>query len=215
MSFLENFKSGNLVLPSALLFHYKDIFKSSDDFLIWQFIYLQNTTKMDDLAPSQIATALDKTVAEVNRSISDLTAQGLLDMKTIELGSEIEVIFDASPVLALLDDLLAKPTETQEKQALNPIKELVEDFERELGRMLSPFELEDLQKQFVRTRQTLIWFGQPFVKLFLMVKLIGIISMRFYVIGVVRVLQPCVKLRNVVKSMRTRKQAKYPYQMIF
>ena len=146
MSFLENFKSGNLVLPSALLFHYKDIFKSSDDFLIWQFIYLQNTTKMDDLAPSQIATALDKTVAEVNRSISDLTAQGLLDMKTIELGSEIEVIFDASPVLALLDDLLAKPTETQEKQALNPIKELVEDFERELGRMLSPFELEDLQK---------------------------------------------------------------------
>lgn len=146
MSFLENFKSGNLVLPSALLFHYKDIFKSSDDFLIWQFIYLQNTTKMDDLAPSQIATALDKTVAEVNRSISDLTAKGLLDMKTIELGSEIEVIFDASPVLALLDDLLAKPAETQEKQASNPIKELVEDFERELGRMLSPFELEDLQK---------------------------------------------------------------------
>ncbi len=146
MSFLENFKSGNLVLPSALLFHYKDIFKSSDDFLIWEFIYLQNTTKMDDLAPSQIATALDKTVAEVNRSISDLTAQGLLDMKTIELGSEIEVIFDASPVLVLLDDLLAKPTETQEKEASNPIKELVKDFERELGRMLSPFELEDLQK---------------------------------------------------------------------
>lgn len=146
MSFLEQFKSGNLVLPSALLFHYKDIFKSSDDFLIWQFIYLQNTTKMDDLAPSQIATALDKTVAEVNRSISDLTAQGLLDMKTIELGSEIEVIFDASPVLALLDDLLAKPAEPQEKQSSNPIKGLVEDFERELGRMLSPFELEDLQK---------------------------------------------------------------------
>lgn len=47
---------------------------------------------MDDLAPSQIASALNKTVAEVNRSISDLTAQGLLDMKTIELGSEIEVV---------------------------------------------------------------------------------------------------------------------------
>ena len=44
MSFLDNFKSGNLVLPSALLFHYKDIFKSADDFVIWQFIYLQNTT---------------------------------------------------------------------------------------------------------------------------------------------------------------------------
>lgn len=146
MSYLENFKSGNLVLPSALLFHYKDIFKRADDFLIWQFIYLQNTTKMDDLAPSQIASALNKTVAEVNRSISDLTAQGLLDMKTIELGSEIEVVFDASPVLALLDKLVSEPKQVPEKQDINPVKELVEEFERELGRMLSPFELEDLQK---------------------------------------------------------------------
>ena len=133
-------------MPSALLFHYKDIFKRADDFLIWQFIYLQNTTKMDDLAPSQIASALNKTVAEVNRSISDLTAQGLLDMKTIELGSEIEVIFDASPVLALLDKLVSEPKQVSEKQDVNPVKELIEDFERELGRMLSPFELEDLQK---------------------------------------------------------------------
>lgn len=146
MSYLENFKSGNLVLPSALFFHYKDIFKRADDFLIWQFIYLQNTTKMDDLAPSQIASALNKTVAEVNRSISDLTAQGLLDMKTIELGSEIEVVFDASPVLALLDKLVSEPKQVPEKQDVNPVKELVEEFERELGRMLSPFELEDLQK---------------------------------------------------------------------
>lgn len=146
MSYLENFKSGNLVLPSALLFHYKDIFKRADNFLIWQFIYLQNTTKMDDLAPSQIASALNKTVAEVNRSISDLTAQGLLDMKTIELGSEIEVVFDASPVLALLDKLVSEPKQVPEKQDVNPVKELVEEFERELGRMLSPFELEDLQK---------------------------------------------------------------------
>jgi len=146
MSYLENFKSGNLVLPSALLFHYKDIFKRADAFLIWQFIYLQNTTKMDDLAPSQIASALNKTVAEVNRSISDLTAQGLLDMKTIELGSEIEVVFDASPVLALLDKLVSEPKQVPEKQDVNPVKELVEEFERELGRMLSPFELEDLQK---------------------------------------------------------------------
>ena len=108
MSFLEHYKSGNLVLPSALLFHFKAIFKSADDFLVWQFFYAQNTTKLDDLAPSQIATAIGKTVTEVNRTISDLTAQGLLDMKTIELSGEIEVIFDASPVLAKLDELLIK-----------------------------------------------------------------------------------------------------------
>lgn len=147
MSFLENYQSGNLVLPAALLFHYKDIFKSSDEFLVWQFFYLQNTTRLDDLAPSQIATAMDKTVAEVNRLISNLTAQGLLDMKTIELGGEIEVIFDASPVLAKLDTLLEEDSDTlAPAEEGNSLKDLVEDFERELGRMLSPFELEDLQK---------------------------------------------------------------------
>lgn len=147
MSFLEHYKSGNLVLPSALLFHFKAIFKSADDFLVWQFFYAQNTTKLDDLAPSQIATALGKTVTEVNRTISDLTAQGLLDMKTIELSGEIEVIFDASPVLAKLDELLnqEQPVE-RSSQSPNKLKSLVDDFERELGRMLSPFELEDLQK---------------------------------------------------------------------
>lgn len=147
MSFLEHYKSGNLVLPSALLFHFKDIFKSADDFLVWQFFYTQNTTKLDDLAPSQIASALGRTVTEVNRTISDLTAQGLLDMKTIELAGEIEVIFDASPVLSKLDGLLNQDQAVQKPgDSPNQLKSLVEDFERELGRMLSPFELEDLQK---------------------------------------------------------------------
>ncbi|BBE40024.1 DnaD domain-containing protein [Streptococcus dysgalactiae] len=148
MSFLEHYKSGNLVLPSALLFHYKDIFKSSDDFLVWQFFYLQNTTKRDDLAPSQIANALGKSVADINKVISSLTSQELLDMKTIELAGEIEIIFDASPVLAKLDQLLASQTSTNSEHQTEPnhFKQLVDEFERELGRFLSPFELEDLEK---------------------------------------------------------------------
>ena len=142
---------------------------------------------MDDLAPSQIASALDKTVAEVNRSISDLTAQGLLDMKTIELENEIEVIFDASPVLELLDHLVEAPKQVAKKQASNPLKELVEDFERELGRMLSPFELEDLQKPFVRIRLSLTWYVRLCAKLFSTEKQTGITSMPFCAIGVVKV----------------------------
>lgn len=149
-SYVSQFQSGNLVLPSSLLFRYKDIFKSADDFLIWQFFYLQNTTQCKELVPSKIAEAIGKTVAEVNRAISDLTSQGLLDMKTITLGGEIETIFDASPVLAKLDALDQK-IETSDvsefsESSDNPVKVLVGDFERELGRMLSPFELEDLQK---------------------------------------------------------------------
>ncbi|AXQ78402.1 DnaD domain protein [Streptococcus chenjunshii] len=153
MGFSEYYQSGNLVLPGALLFHFKDIFPKADDFLVWQFFYLQNTSKLDDLAPSQIASALGKTVAEINRSISDLTAQELLDMKTIELDGEIEVIFDASPAFAKLDALLqeASMPETNAKPD-NALKALVQDFERELGRLLSPFELEDLQKTIEEDR---------------------------------------------------------------
>ena len=46
MSFFEQYRSGNLVLPNALFFHFKDIFPSADDFLVWQFLYLQTTTQI-------------------------------------------------------------------------------------------------------------------------------------------------------------------------
>ncbi|MFL4357902.1 DnaD domain-containing protein [Streptococcus uberis] len=148
MSFFENYKSGNMVYPSALLFHFKDIFTNTDDFLVWQFFYLQNTTRIDDLAPSQIATALGKSVADVNRSISSLTSQELLDIKTIKVGDEIETIIDASPVLEKLDQLVTKSKEqpVHDEDQGNQFKQIVSEFERELGRFLSPFELEDLEK---------------------------------------------------------------------
>lgn len=149
MTYLEQYQSGQLTLPSALFFHFKSIFKTADDFLVWQFFYLQNTTNLSDLTPSRIATSLDKTVADINRSISNLTSQGLLDVKTIELNHEIEIIFDTSPVFTKLDKLFEEDNQViidNKTSDSNRLKDLVGDFERELGRLLSPFELEDLQK---------------------------------------------------------------------
>lgn len=149
MTYLEQYQSGQLTLPSALFFHFKSIFKTADDFLVWQFFYLQNTTNLSDLTPSRIATSLDKTVADINRSISNLTSQGLLDVKTIELNHEIEIIFDTSPVFTKLDKLFEEDNQVIIDNKIsdsNRLKDLVGDFERELGRLLSPFELEDLQK---------------------------------------------------------------------
>ncbi|HHQ6349671.1 TPA: DnaD domain-containing protein [Streptococcus agalactiae] len=149
MTYLEQYQSGQLTLPSALFFHFKSIFKTADDFLVWQFFYLQNTTNLSDLTPSRIATSLDKTVADINRSISNLTSQGLLDVKTIELNHEIEIIFDTSSVFAKLDKLFEEDNQViidNKTSDSNRLKDLVGDFERELGRLLSPFELEDLQK---------------------------------------------------------------------
>ena len=89
MSFFEQYRSGNLVLPNALFFHFKDIFPSADDFLVWQFLYLQTTTQIGEVASSQIAQATGKTPTEVNKSITTLTEAGLLDFTTVKVNNEI------------------------------------------------------------------------------------------------------------------------------
>ena len=146
MTYLDAFKSGNLVLPSDLLLHYNQLFSSSDDFLVWQFFYLQNTTALGELSPSQIAEKIGKNVTEVNQAISRLTEKGLLQYRTIELNGEIEVIFDATLALERLDQLFEKHAPNQVQSAPNDLKNLVETFQQELGRLLSPFEIEDLEK---------------------------------------------------------------------
>ena len=146
MTYLDAFKSGNLVLPSALLLNYNQLFSSSDDFLVWQFFYLQNTTVLGELSPSQIAEKIGKQVYEVNQAISRLTEKGLLQYRTIELNGEIEVIFDATLALERLDQLFEKQEPSQAVPAKNDLKDLVETFQQELGRLLSPFEIEDLEK---------------------------------------------------------------------
>ena len=146
MTYLDAFKSGNLVLPSALLLNYNQLFSSSDDFLVWQFFYLQNTTALGELSPSQIAEKIGKQVFEVNQAISRLTEKGLLQYRTIELNGEIEVIFDATLALERLDQLFEQQEPSQALPAKNDLKDLVETFQQELGRLLSPFEIEDLEK---------------------------------------------------------------------
>ena len=147
MTYFDAFKSGNLVLPSALLLHFKELFPSSDDFLVWQFFYLQNTTALGDVSPSQIAEIIGKEVADVNQSISNLTENGLLQYRTIELNGEIELIFDASLAFERLDSLLDTQTSAATvPNSKNQLKDLVETFQQELGRLLTPFEIEDLSK---------------------------------------------------------------------
>ena len=152
MTYLDAFKSGNLVLPSALLLNYNQLFSSSDDFLVWQFFYLQNTTALGELSPSQIAEKIGKQVFEVNQAISRLTEKGLLQYRTIELNGEIEVIFDATLALERLDQLFEKQEPNQVVPAKNDLKDLVETFQQELGRLLSPFEIEDLEKSLKEDR---------------------------------------------------------------
>ncbi|CYV28619.1 DnaD domain-containing protein [Streptococcus suis] len=146
MNYSQQFRQGQLVLPAAILFHYQELFPSADDFVVWQFFFYQNTSPLESLAPSEIAQAIGRTVAQVNQSIENLQEAGLLDFKTISIAGEIEMIFDAFPALEKLDELLAPKEAEQFLPAENDLKTMVGEFERELGRFLSPFEIEDLQK---------------------------------------------------------------------
>lgn len=146
MNYSQQFRQGNVVIPAALLFHYKELFSSADDFLIWQFFFYQNTSHLESLAPSEVAQATGKTVAQVNQAIENLQESGLLEFKTISIAGEIEMIFDALPALEKLDVLLKPKQPVEMVRTENDLKTLVGDFERELGRFLSPFEIEDLQK---------------------------------------------------------------------
>ena len=146
MTYLSAYKTGNLVLPTELLFHFHEIFDNSDDFLVWQFFYLQNTTSLEEISPVQIAESIGKSVAEVNRSMSNLTEKGLLQYKTIALNGEIEAVFDALPALERLDEIVENHSSVAQAVSQNVLKDLVETFQQELGRFLTPFEIEDLTK---------------------------------------------------------------------
>ena len=146
MTYLSAYKTGNLVLPTELLFHFHEIFDNSDDFLVWQFFYLQNTTSLEEISPVQIAESIGKSVAEVNRSMSNLTEKGLLQYKTIALNGEIEAVFDALPALERLDEIIENHSSVAQAVSQNVLKDLVETFQQELGRLLTPFEIEDLTK---------------------------------------------------------------------
>lgn len=146
MTYLSAYKTGNLVLPTELLFHFYEIFDNSDDFLVWQFFYLQNTTSLEEISPVQIAESIGKSVAEVNRSMSNLTEKGLLQYKTIALNGEIEAVFDALPALERLDEIVENHSSVAQAISQNVLKDLVEIFQQELGRLLTPFEIEDLTK---------------------------------------------------------------------
>lgn len=146
MTYLSAYRTGNLVLPTELLFHFHEIFDNSDDFLVWQFFYLQNTTSLEEISPVQIAESIGKSVAEVNRSMSNLTEKGLLQYKTIALNGEIEAVFDALPALERLDEIVENHSSVAQAVSQNVLKDLVETFQQELGRLLTPFEIEDLTK---------------------------------------------------------------------
>jgi len=90
MTYLSAFQKGNIVLPSALLFHFHEIFSSSDDFLVWQFFYLQNTTATDDLEPTKIAESIPS-VDYAQRAMYKASSI----VPTVSVGQDVQSLVEA------------------------------------------------------------------------------------------------------------------------
>ena len=126
--------------------HFKELFPSSDDFLVWQFFLFANTTGLEEMSPSQIADRIGKEISDVNQSISNLTERDY-SVSYYRAKWRNRIAFDTSLALERLDDLLGA-THSNQDQLIpqNHLKDLVETFQQELGRLLTPFEIEDLTK---------------------------------------------------------------------
>ena len=91
MTYFDALNQGTWFCQSALLLHFKNSFPS-EDFWSGNFsIYKHHSPRR--CFTSQIAEIIGKEVADVNQSISNLTENGLLQYRTIELNGEIELIF--------------------------------------------------------------------------------------------------------------------------
>ena len=61
MTYYENYMTGHIVLPHAMLEHFCKCFLQQRIFLVWLYLYENR-----DIAPSEIATKIGKKLADVN-----------------------------------------------------------------------------------------------------------------------------------------------------
>ncbi|MDR2976684.1 MAG: DnaD domain-containing protein [Streptococcaceae bacterium] len=140
MSYYEEFLSGHLVLPSAILKNFTQIFDNSEDFLVWLFLLEDKET-----APSQIAECLGRTLTQVNASIQGMQKAGLLKVSFIEQDGQSDMMFDVAPTFQKIDALSLSANEDKSAQVSeNKLQTIAKAFEAEMG-MISPMQLEELR----------------------------------------------------------------------
>ncbi|GBG97079.1 DnaD domain-containing protein [Lactococcus termiticola] len=138
MTYYQAYQEGAIHLPKAFLDHFAGLFKNADDFLVWLY-FLDNK----DIAPSEIAQKINKPLAEVNQSISQLQEIGALKLTFHSNGQDMN--FDVSEAFRHLDQLSGQlEGHQQAEEGDNPLSELIQAFEAEMG-MITPMQQEEIQ----------------------------------------------------------------------
>lgn len=142
MSYSSIFLQGFSNIPNELFKQFTNLQFTADSFLIWLFLYQTTEQGETVLDIEQINKNSNISETEIYESINTLLNHQLIRLKTTEDAfHKIQTIVDLTPTFDKLDQLTKRPM-----LKLNGLGQLSQLFERELGRPLSPIELEELQK---------------------------------------------------------------------
>ena len=128
-------------------------------------------------------------MTEVNRIMSNLTTKGLLNTGLLSSMARLKPsLMRPLPWNAWMKFLEAQGHKGRHRVLLpgNVIKDLVETFQQELGRLLTPFEIEDLTKTVREDQTDPDVIKAAYEKLSLTASLTGNISRLFCETGAVK-----------------------------
>ncbi|MBF0805309.1 MULTISPECIES: DnaD domain-containing protein [unclassified Streptococcus] len=148
MGFYQQYQTGQMVLPAFLFENIHQLFSSSEEFLIWQMVYLENSTKNASISIDVLSKRTGMELDTINRVLNSLISTGSVQYKdTSKEDGKVGFYIDASPLFQRLDMLIEDgATENKEIANQKEFQDLLQFFEENYGRMLSSIEIEDLQK---------------------------------------------------------------------
>lgn len=140
-------EKGFLSLPKALFEQFAKFNISAEDFLLWMQIY--RIFQDGDSFPSmqRLAELTNLSTAQVSESIASLIENKCLSLKSKKTNSgKLEDIYDPYLLFECLDKIesLEKNASVSKLTSKLGIAELNKQFQQELGRPLTPIEIEKL-----------------------------------------------------------------------
>ena len=129
---IELLKSTNIQISKQLLFNYKKLNITDQEFIVLIYLINENTYN-----PKQIGKDLKLPFQDILEIINNLTEKGIIKVELVKINNIRTEIIKLDSLYEKLAFLIIKDEKDEEKS-----NSLFDSFETELGRTLSPMEYE-------------------------------------------------------------------------
>jgi len=157
------FFSGSISIPTFLLDHYTELGMSDREMMLLIHLIAELNAEKTDKLEESIGRKMGINVSEVNRIIMNLQNKGIISLTQDNYNRKKTGIANKYDITGLIDQLFELWGINQFKQItaveneninkttanssqINPQMEIIKVFERELGRPLTEFECEHIEK---------------------------------------------------------------------